>query len=58
MNSGWKPVSFEPLIKQSSRLGHPVSTAWEKRAGSTGRCDAATSGYHGFEFFEAGSHMA
>ena len=58
MKSSWKLVSLEPLIKQSSGLGHPVSTAWEKRAGSTGRSDTATSGYHGFEFFEAGSHMA
>ena len=37
MKSTWKPVSLEPLIKQGSGLGHPVTAARNKRACCTGR---------------------
>ena len=43
MKSSRKPVSLEPLIKQGSGLGHPVTAARKKSAGGTGRSDTATS---------------
>ena len=58
MKSTWKPVSLEPLIKQGSGLGHPVTAARKKRACRTGRRNTAASGQQSFEMFEACGNMA